>query len=242
MFKKFTGLIVVAGLFLGGSAFAGTIVGSAHDFTDGVSRNGIAPDSWNPEFVADGADASICVICHAPHGNTNNASGELLWNHTPSALAGFVAYDSVTLEDTSVANIAGSSKLCLSCHDGVIALDSYGGAGGSVLIGTLNDSGPQTYDLVVDLDMSNDHPIGVDMVLAFATDPTLADPAAAGVTLGDGTTSGSIGSLMLVGDKVECSSCHDPHNTTAYTAVTGTNRLLRITNDSSALCLTCHEK
>ncbi|MFZ9024294.1 MAG: cytochrome c3 family protein, partial [Anaerohalosphaeraceae bacterium] len=38
------------------------------------------------------------------------------------------------------------------------------------------------------------------------------------------------------GGKVQCSSCHDVHNTP------GVAGLLRIANTNSDLCLTCHDK
>ena len=44
-------LVGVAGLVLGGTAWAGTIVGSAHDFST---------SNWS--------GGQICVACHTPHG------------------------------------------------------------------------------------------------------------------------------------------------------------------------------
>ena len=40
----------------------------------------------------------------------------------------------------------------------------------------------------------------------------------------------------LFDDKVECASCHDPHDQ----VVDGTGKFLRLDNAGSALCLDCH--
>ncbi len=85
----------VLGMTFATSASA-VITGSAHDFS------------------AEGyGSTQICIFCHAPH---NNAGGTPLWNHAPTA-ATFTLYSSSTLNSTQ-AQPAGVSKLCLSCHDG----------------------------------------------------------------------------------------------------------------------------
>lgn len=160
----------------------------------------------------------ICNACHAPH---NTTSTSLLWNHTAST-ATYTLYSSSSL-NASVAQPGSVSKLCLSCHDGTVAVDSFGGAtgatgamiSGSALVGT---------------DLSNDHPIGFAYTAALATaDGGLTSPAslssvAANVPLYGGT------------GQMECATCHDVHNTA------GIAKLLRKTNASSALCTTCHIK
>ena len=44
---------------------------------------------------------------------------------------------------------------------------------------------------------------------------------------------------MLYGGKLECSSCHDVHNT--FTADGGA-MLVKVTQAGSAICLACHDK
>ena len=68
-------------------SFGQTIVGSAHDFSDGT---GYLADAWN-------VSNEICITCHAPHNNLN-AEGELLWNHTLSADGIYTPYDSPTMD------------------------------------------------------------------------------------------------------------------------------------------------
>lgn len=167
------------------------------------------------DFSADGyGSTQICIFCHAPH---NNAGGTPLWNHAPTA-ATFTLYSSSTLNSTQ-AQPAGVSKLCLSCHDGSVAIDSYG-----TRTGTTNITG----DALLGTDLSNDHPIGFTYDAALATaDGGLVTPSSASLV---------VANVPLYSAKLECASCHDVHNSA------GIAGLLRTTNAASALCLKCHVK
>ena len=70
-------------------------------------------------------NAEVCRPCHAPH-NTKALEVGALWNHDLSG-GGWGLY--ADADANSV--FSGASRLCLSCHDGTVALDSYGGATGS---------------------------------------------------------------------------------------------------------------
>ena len=202
--------LIAATLFLvatTASAQSGTIVGSAHDFV-----------------LEDWALGEICLVCHAAHNNVNTA-GEMLWNHTLS-VATYVVYSSPTFNQTAANPPSGASKLCLSCHDGTVALDSFGGAG-------TPQSGPIGGDANFGTDLGNDHPISFPYVVGAGEE---LHATTTSVTFGDGST-GTIAD-MLFGTDVECSSCHDVHTTKSG----ANNTLLLVDNDASALCLTCHDK
>ena len=80
--------------------------------------------------------------------------------------------------------------------------------------------------------LSNDHPISFTYDQALATaDGDLFDPTVANTALG-----GTIDDDLLSDGKVQCTSCHDVHNSL------GNMDLLWIPNAGSALCLTCHDK
>ena len=200
-------------------AVPGTISGSKHDFSSG---------STSPYK---GTNAQTCVYCHTPHGAAGDAA---LWNRTMSVSV-FVPYASPTLNATGTGQPGNISKLCLSCHDGTIAVDSYGigvyaVAGAQKILGTAN----------IGAALSNDHPIGITYNTALiSADPGLKDPAATAVTIGTGNT-GTITTKMLFSDKLECPSCHDVHNSTSGTA--DSSKLLRVSNVGSALCRVCHVK
>jgi len=201
------------------SAFAaiGTIIGSKHDFS-----------ATGPNVLYRGTDTQVCVYCHAPHSSTTTTP---LWNHAITSST-FTLYSSGTLNAT-MSQPAGVSKLCLSCHDGTVAIDSFGGVTGTK---TIFQGDPA----LVGTDLSNDHPIGFAYNAALVSlDPGLADPVATQVTIGTGNT-GTIDTKMLIGGQLECASCHDVHNSTSGTAVE--SKLLRVTSAGSALCITCHKK
>lgn len=186
--------------------FAQGMSGTAHDFRG---------EPWY-------GGNEICQVCHAPH-NNQNVTGDVLWNHDPT-VGPWTAYSSGSLNAT-VGDPAFSSKLCLSCHDGTIALDSWGGNTGSIFItGAVN----------LTTDLSNDHPVSFTYDPALATaDGGLFDPT---VTLSGITPAGTIDDDMLIAGEMECASCHDMHNQL------GVGGLLKKDNIASDLCLTCHDK
>jgi predicted CXXCH cytochrome family protein len=193
---------------------AGTITGSAHDFT---------AKSWS--------GGRICVACHATHNTNTSVTDAPLWSHALST-ATYTLYSSATMNATS-GQPSGLSKLCLSCHDGTVAVDSFGGKTGTTMITAGNNVGTA---------LNNDHPIGFTYNTALASaDGSLYDPSAKTVTIGSGgqTKTGTIGATMLYNGKLECSSCHDVHNT--FTAGSSGN-LLKVSDAGSAICLACHNK
>ena len=91
---------------------------------------------------------NVCNYCHTPHSTMSTTPS---WNHKMST-AVYRIYQSSSLE-AQVGQPTGSSKLCLSCHDGTVALNatiSGGDAGGAFI-------SPGAANLGTDL--SDDHPI-----------------------------------------------------------------------------------
>ncbi len=176
------------------------ISGTAHD----LSGNGWGTDQ-------------ICVFCHTPH---NAKSPQLipLWNHDATTQT-FTLYTSSSLNATP-GQPAGVSKACLSCHDGVTAIDSYGTRAGTHLM---------TGTAKLGIDLSDDHPVSFTFNAALATaDGGLVTPnSASWVDAGH--------TIPLYAAQLECGSCHNVHNNT-------NDPFLRVSNSGSALCLTCHSK
>lgn len=149
------------------------------DITNTRHNLGTTPSSHTTGQVNPSAGTSeICVFCHTPHG-ASTAPGAPLWNRTLSPES-YTTYAASTLDvlDGSVANGIrtlpepnGASKLCLSCHDGTLAIASggtilnapgsgaSGGIGGTInaLDATTNDKGEKN----LGTDLTNDHPISV---------------------------------------------------------------------------------
>jgi predicted CXXCH cytochrome family protein len=206
IYKGFLGALVTFGSVIAG---AGTIVGSAHDFS---------AQAW--------AGGQTCIGCHAPH-NTAALADAPLWNHALST-ATYTLYTSSTLNASTAAGPGSTSKLCLSCHDGTVAVNSFGGTTGTTMLaGSAN----------IGTNLSNDHPIGITYDAALVTADGALQPITTALTIGTGTKTktGTIASNMLYGGKMECASCHDVHNT--FTAST---KLVKTA--ANALCTTCHAK
>ena len=204
--KKLVFLSVLAvGIAFASSASA-QIAGTKHDFS-----------------AAGYGTTEICQPCHTPHDADISVAISPLWNHTLASSVGYTLYTSTTLTAT-MAQPSGISTLCLSCHDGTVAVDSFGGATGTNFI----VPGPG----FVGKDLRSEHPISFTYDTALATaDGGLHDPATYASGLG-----GTVNADLLFGGSLECASCHDVHNAVVNPS------LLRKDNTGSALCLTCHNK
>ncbi len=209
-------VILISGLmiFVANCSLA-QIAGTAHDFSS---------ETWAP------AENRMCGVCHTTHNAMYEPSAPL-WNHESTAVAGYTLYSSPTFDNhggTSITDPSASSKLCLSCHDGTVALENFGGVttGTSYISGSVLIGGPGGNDL------SRDHPISFEYTDALAAaDGGLFAPSSSNSGLG-----GTIEQDMLFNDRMECASCHDVHNKYSVT------HLLKISNINSELCLTCHNK
>jgi hypothetical protein len=217
------------GLTASSASAAVGIVGSKHDFTK---------YAWSGN--------EICKPCHIPHNALvtlpdGSTPGGPLWNHALST-ATYTLFDNSTAGAGDSTKIDTNSQLCLSCHDGTVALDSFGGATGTLTMGATGSGTGASANLGTDL--RADHPIGAT---AKITDPVYMVPQASRDAAGVMPAR-----LLKDGSKVVgCTSCHEPHNRK------GTTHMLWIANDGtgvpvgntsvttatgSALCLSCHKK
>jgi predicted CXXCH cytochrome family protein len=178
------------------------------------------------DFEGVGGATQICGVCHTPHNGNQAVANAPLWDHTLTS-ATYTIYSQAATDATMPAGtgITGISRLCLSCHDGSVAVT------GTTFINSIDPTAN------VGLDLSNDHPIGFTYNTALAgVDLELEDPATKVSGLAGG---GFITGDLLFSDILECASCHDVHN--GGNAPTNT-KLLRLSLTGSALCLTCHKK
>lgn len=131
----------------------------------------------------------------------------------------------------------GVSKLCLSCHDGTVAVDSFAGETGNWYTSVGN----------MGTNLASHHPISFNFNEALASsDGTLHNPEATPSGLG-----GTIDSDLLRNGRMECTSCHDVHVPRNDSGCAGCHFVhgqatrtlsLRKSNEGSALCFTCHDK
>jgi len=170
-----------------------------------------------PGAVRASTEGDICIFCHAPHGKNGQIP---LWNRQDSQ-ATYKPYTSSTLKAT-VGQPTGSSKLCLSCHDGTVALGMV--LNRSTPIQMRNSIGPIPVGATrIGTDLTGHHPVSFTYDNALVTaDGQLRDP----MTLQQ--------QVRLDQDKqVQCTSCHDPHRNQF-------SSFLVVDNTASALCLDCH--
>ncbi len=179
--------------------------------------------------------------------------------------------ESATL-DGQVMVVGSVSQACLSCHDGTQAMDNMVNAPGSggftagggrpagyTWVGAGADGLMPAGVTNLGADLRNDHPIGIEYCGGGITeaggacrDPDFKTVSRATVNglvqfwvdAGAGVAGTREKSDMILyrrtfaagaGPSVECGSCHDPHN---YTNPT----FLRVANNTSNLCLSCHTK
>lgn len=190
--------------------------------------------------VKSSTETQICVFCHTPHG-ADTSSVAPLWNksiqnktYTPYSSS---SLDAATIQGSSAGQPLGSSKLCLSCHDGAMQLGSVrvlrgqtdqsisldntnAGAmpsGAGVTTGFTRQLGGSTND-----DLSNDHPISItyDSTLSLR-DGELRTPDASqrwGNVFGKIVPGDGFKPLLPLAPtgaanagQVQCTTCHDPH-------------------------------
>ncbi|MBL8881220.1 MAG: cytochrome c3 family protein, partial [Phycisphaerales bacterium] len=190
----------------GTSAVADSIVNSRHN----LSASGPGP-------VRASTETEVCIFCHTPHG----ASGEApLWNRTSSG-ANYTTYLSSTTK-AAIGQPTGSSRLCLSCHDGTIALGMVQSRTEPIPMSGGITTMPNGHPAHLGTDLSDDHPI------SFAYSSSLA---AANGQLRD--PSALSGRVRLENGQLQCTTCHDPHDD-------ANGSFLVMPNTASALCLECH--
>jgi len=164
------------------------------------------------------SEQEICIFCHTPH---NSLPESPLWNRNDPGVI-YDLYNSSSLESVP-GQPDGSSLLCLSCHDGTIALGNIRNRVSAIdFTGGITHLPPGVSNLTTDL--SDDHPVSIVYTAGLAsTDGQLYDPALVTypVTLSDG--------------KIQCTSCHDPHRD-LY------SKFLVMTPQFSELCMQCHNR
>lgn len=169
-----------------------------------------------PGTVRSAAERDVCIFCHTPHGASSDGP---LWNHKMSS-ATYTPYQSSTLK-AAVDQPTGSSKLCLSCHDGTVALGMVNSRSAPIQMASGASSMPAG-DTLIGTDLSAHHPV------SFKYDQSLANTAG-----GLRPPNTLVQDVRLENGQVQCTSCHDPHNNQF-------GKFLVMDNTASAICQSCH--
>lgn len=259
-------LVVIVSLSLAATTYVSAerisdIRNTRHNFSAVVQPLLPEGDTRNAHAVS---ESQICAFCHTPHGATNEPKAPL-WNRKLSGQT-YIPYESMSLDATDLGQPGGKSKLCLSCHDGALALGSvnvlnrverpyipFTGANmpadGTIPTGKGNTTG---FTRKLDVDLTNDHPISFTFDAAQAQrDGELRTPGP-GAPVGNRVRGHEKPLLPLEDNKVECISCHDPHIRDTSGESIKFLRLNRFQKqaptstafdqDNDIICLGCHDK
>ena len=183
-----------------------SIVNSTHNLSVG-----------GPGTVKAAGESQVCIFCLTPH---NATPVRPLWNRS-LPVSSYKVYTSNSLK-AQPGQPTGASKLCLSCHDGTIAVGSVNSRQQPIMMAAgITTLPPGASNLGTDL--SDDHPISFVYNTALVTkNPKLKDP---------GTLPGNV--RLDRGRELQCTTCHDAHNN-QY------GNFLVMSNKNSELCNTCH--
>ena len=165
-----------------------------------------------------------CTFCHAPHSGIG--ANTPLWNQKLSTKS-YVPYSSTTNpnQGNTQPTLGVTSSLCLSCHDGTVAVGQSAAYGPLPTVGSMNsvDSFGTT--------LTGSHPFS--LVLPMKDAPNLVASL-----VSQGKTADATGAVKLVNGNIECTSCHDPH-------IQNIDKIAQkfLVRDSSnaQMCLACHD-
>jgi hypothetical protein len=220
--------------------------------------------------VAGQTNNQVCIFCHTPH---KAADQNLIWNHSlgtgnysfnatgPFGTPGInKTSQGTTLPASTTTFGTGPTKMCMSCHDGSVAIGSLNnigdGATGSIVTSPSTLNGQSTQVASATGGMAGNHPVAIpypDRAGAVYNGITSAVTSGFGGAVGSGGWA-DIGSIQTAGIKLhggpaagtwgmECTSCHDAHNNTVATTEGEAGKyFLRVSGDNSSLCLSCHRK
>ena len=219
--KRTSSLVALLLAALPGALAAGSIVNTPHN----LSTSGPGP-------IRATTETQVCLFCHTPH-NSNPAGP--LWNHQLSSGVTYLKYTSPTLDayssQASAPDPNGASKLCLSCHDGTVALGAVGKtviplAGGKTTL-VRGDRG------FLGTDLSRTHPISF-----VVTDQLIAINNAKDAPLNTLASMKADPQVHLDGaDRVQCTACHDAHSDDNF-ATSGVHFYNKPSR--AAACTVCH--
>lgn len=191
--------------------YVGNVNAGVKDTKHNLSTSG-------PGNIKASSESEICIFCHTPHNAKPNSP---LWNRSQSGQS-YTPYSSSTAQ-ASPGQPTGASILCLSCHDGTIALGKVLSRQTDISMQggvTVMPSGTGR----LGTDLSDDHPISFNYSSALQGNGELVNP---------GALTGAV--KLDANGEVQCTSCHNAHDNTY-------GKFLVLSNIGGQLCETCHTK
>ena len=209
-------------------AAAGAALGAVANTRHNLSVSGPGP-------IKSPTEKQICIFCHTPHNADPRAP---LWNRGLDAARNYQMPWSATLQAYPSAGGApqpdGSSKLCLSCHDGTIALGAVRSRTAEIPVsgGPRLVPGQAGY---LGTDLSGSHPIS----FVYSDSLAIQNNAAGDMPLRLPSTLNDPDIKLDKAGKIQCTTCHDPHDDSNY--VPGRVPHFFVKPSWSGVCLTCHD-
>ena len=198
-----------------------------HNFSSGAVNTN--PNTGRPHPHADtpanDGTSEICIFCHTPHGAKPDTP---LWNRSVSTGVTFPFYggqlvikgsfgvtDATLHSQYNSATFPypnGSSKLCLSCHDGVTAIGTVLDGTAFQMVGASNINAMNPIDSArLDINLATSHPISFVYDAQVLSDIDQIKPGEYQLpTMDDVPLDGQ--------QRMQCTTCHDPHEDTRATA------------------------
>lgn len=176
-------------------------------------------------------EPEVCKFCHVPH---SAAVPEALWSRrlsseryeTPEIRRGRPGAQPAPQPD-------GSSRLCLSCHDGTIALGDVVGEPEPIQMAGRGRLGPGDRGFL-GTDLSGSHPVSI----AVTDSPSDFDDDSDMSLRPLGAIRGDPDIRLDAAGKMQCSTCHDPHSDRFF--VPGRVPRFWVKPTLEEVCLTCH--
>lgn len=225
-------------------AGASSVVRSKHDLSRPELYGGTGP---GPIQSSNAGTKQVCVFCHTPHGSASDAP---LWNRTSNIIDTYQLYFSDVMQAMTYPQPEDpkthiKTRICLSCHDGTIALGKmanlpYPFGSDIAMQGTVGNKIPNYAVGYIGTDLRDDHPVAIPYKSGsgLGEDPELE--LTVGTTVNGNrvwlykadlskTNNGTMGAY------VECTSCHNAHDN-QY------GKFLVDENSGSKICRYCHVK
>lgn len=219
-------LLLGSSSLLLGPAITSAQQGSVVDTVHNLSVSG-------PGEIKSLTERQVCKFCHVPHSSTSPVP---MWSRRLS----LEQYQTPKITGEGGTEVPapqpdGSSRLCLSCHDGTIALGEVAGGGRPIEVAGAPVLRPGRRGFL-GTDLSGSHPISIEIprdstLGAIENTSDLALKSAAEIRADPRVR-------LDDSDKMQCTTCHDPHSDQYF--VEDLVPRFWIAPSVSEVCLSCH--
>ncbi len=208
-----------------------------HNLSSSATHGG--PKAADPTA---GGTTEICIFCHTPHSATPDST---LWSRPDPDTSTFPLYAKALViknvvslsgytNDGSVVYPDGASRLCLSCHDGVTSIGTLENGAPIAMFGGLDKIAdiPGTSAVI---DLSTSHPISFKYDAAVRDEILTVRGAGTYRLPSEAPFADKVDTPLDGNDKMQCTTCHDPHDDTSLDPAPPTGALPPFWRHSNAL-------